>query len=100
MIADSTAQTAPDSVSDSVTLVSLSPTEWRVSDPRASAHDAASLLGFIEARGGSFEVTVLNHGVASYTAPSLDGALALFASKRDSRRLSPNVGGTSRSAMR
>ena len=100
MIADSTAQTAPDPLAEPVTLVTLSPTEWRVSDPRASADDAASLLGFIEARGGVFEVTLLDHGVASYTAPSLDGALALFASKRDSRRLSPNVGGTSRSAMR
>jgi len=100
VIADSTAQTAQDSATDSVTLVRLSPTEWKVSDPRVSDHDAASLLGFIEARESSFEVTILNHGVASYTVSNLDGALALFASNKDSHRLSPNVGGTSRSAMR
>jgi len=69
-----------------------------VSDPRVSPHDAASLLGFIEARGTLFEVTLLNGGVASHTARSLDDALELFASNNDSARVSPNVGGSSRAA--
>ncbi|MBF4632892.1 hypothetical protein ITJ38_00575 [Agreia pratensis] len=77
MIAHSTASPTQQAVS----LVRLSPTEWRVSDPRVSAHDAASLLGFIEARGPIFEVTLVNRGVASHTARSLDDALELFAAR-------------------
>jgi hypothetical protein len=79
-----------------VALVKLSPTEWRGSDTRVSVHDAASLLGFIEARGRVFEVTIVSRGVESYTALTLEGALALFSTKRRTDRISPNVGGLSR----
>lgn len=92
MIADSIVHPAQNSVA----LVKLSPTEWRVSDPRASVHDAASLLGFIEARGRVFEVTVVSRGVESYTALTLDSAVALFTTTRHAARISPNVGGSSR----
>jgi hypothetical protein len=83
VIADSPAPPTKESVS----LVKLSPTEWRVSDPRVSPHDASSLLGFIEARGSVFEATVLRPGVASYTTPSLSAALELFAANPESGRL-------------
>jgi hypothetical protein len=43
-------------------------------------------------------VTLVNRGVASHTAPSLDDALELFASSHDSGSVSPNVGGSSRAA--
>ncbi|KJC63553.1 hypothetical protein SAMN06295879_0257 [Agreia bicolorata] len=94
MIAHSTTEPSQETIS----LVRLSPTEWRVSDPRVSVHDAASLLGFIEARGGVFEVTLLKSGVASRTVHSLDDALSLFASNHDSGRVSPSVRGSSRTA--
>jgi hypothetical protein len=72
---------------DTVSLVQLSDTEWRVSDPTVSAFDAGSLLGFVEARGERYFVTAIRPRVSTRAVPSLEDAMRLLAPKRESGSL-------------
>ncbi|MEO7148204.1 MAG: hypothetical protein ABIW81_07020 [Terrimesophilobacter sp.] len=56
----------------------LSRSQWRVSDRRYSEHDACSLLGFIEEKDGTFELTQLEHGFQWFYFSSLAEAIAHF----------------------
>ena len=42
---------------DAVTVLSISDSEWRVSNPRIRQDDALCLLGFVQQVGGVFETT-------------------------------------------
>jgi uncharacterized protein (UPF0548 family) len=72
---------------NTVSLVQLSETEWRVSDPTVSAFDAGSLLGFVEAREERFLVTIMRPTVYTRSVSSLEGAVRLFAPRRESGAL-------------
>jgi hypothetical protein len=56
----------------------LSGSQWRVSDRRYSAHDACSLLGFIEQKDDTFELTQLERGFQWFYFASLPEAIAHF----------------------
>jgi hypothetical protein len=56
----------------------LSGSQWRVSDRRYPEHDASSLLGFIEEKDDTFELTQLEHGFQWVYFSSLAGAIAHF----------------------
>ncbi|MCU1425956.1 MAG: hypothetical protein JWM51_2247 [Microbacteriaceae bacterium] len=42
-----------------MSVIAISPTEWRVSDSRRAEDDARSLVGFVQRVGDVFEVTFL-----------------------------------------
>jgi hypothetical protein len=56
----------------------LSESQWRVSDRRYPEHDACSLLGFIEEKNDTFELTQLEHGFQWFYFSSLAEAIAHF----------------------
>ena len=56
----------------------LSRSQWRVSDRRYPEHDASSLLGFIEEKHDTFELTQLEHGFQWFYFSSLADAVAHF----------------------
>ena len=56
----------------------LSESQWRVSDRRYPEHDACSLLGFIEEKDDTFELTQLEHGFQWFYFSSLAEAIAHF----------------------
>ena len=56
----------------------LSGSQWRVSDRRYPEHDACSLLGFIEEKDDTFELTQLEHGFQWFYFSSLTEAIAHF----------------------
>lgn len=57
----------------------LSASQWRVCDRRLPDHDARSLLGFIEMKGGQYEVMELVHGFQWFYFGSLRAATDHFA---------------------
>jgi hypothetical protein len=56
----------------------LSSSQWRVSDRRYPEDDASSLLGFIEEKDDTFELTQLEHGFQWFYFSCLAEALAHF----------------------
>lgn len=56
----------------------LSGSQWRVSDRRYPEHDACSLLGFIEEKDDTFELTQLEHGFQWFYFSCLAEAIAHF----------------------
>jgi hypothetical protein len=56
----------------------LSGSQWRVSDRRYPEYDASSLLGFIEQKDDTFELTQLERGFQWFYFPSLAEAIAHF----------------------
>lgn len=56
----------------------LSASQWRVRDRRYSEHDACSLLGFIEQKDDTFELTQLERGFQWFYFASLPEAIAHF----------------------
>lgn len=58
LLSTKTTTTAPE-----VEFQPLSPSEWRVSDPRIAAGDAGSILGFVEKTPDNrFQLLQLGHG--------------------------------------
>jgi hypothetical protein len=45
---------------DTVTILSISDTEWRVSDPRRRQDDALCLIGFVQQIGDVFETLAIS----------------------------------------
>ena len=73
-------------VLDDLKVISLSETEWRVSDATCDECDGLGLLGFVERVGDSYEVTRLGHPHERTSLPSLRRALdELTPPKRASR---------------
>ncbi|MEO6944092.1 MAG: hypothetical protein ABI053_05220 [Lacisediminihabitans sp.] len=68
---------SPPSVEDLV-VQPLSESQWRVSDRRYSENDACSLLGFIEEKDGTFELTQLEHGFEWFYFRTLGAAVTHF----------------------
>ena len=62
-----------------IRLDALSDTEWRVCDRRVAESDHLSILGFIELRGGQFEVTTMSAPSERRYFDSLAHARAAFA---------------------
>lgn len=67
----------PPTVED-ILVQPLSISHWRVSDRRYSEDDASSLLGFIEEKDDTFELTQLKHGFQWIYFSCLAEALAHF----------------------
>lgn len=64
---------------EDLVVYTLSASQWRISDRRYPEHDASSLLGFIEEKDGTFELTQLEHGFEWFYFSSLAEAVAHFA---------------------
>jgi hypothetical protein len=58
-----------------LTVMPLSDTEWRISDPSHDADDPFSLVGFVQRVGTMFEVIVIGLPGERHYCGSLDGAL-------------------------
>jgi hypothetical protein len=67
----------PPSVED-LLVQPLSRSQWRVSDRRYPENDASSLLGFIEEKDDTFELTQLEHGFQWFYFSCLAEAIAHF----------------------
>jgi hypothetical protein len=59
----------------SMSVIAISPTEWRVSDSRRAENDARSLIGFVQRVGDVFEVTALRTPGERRYYLTFDGAM-------------------------
>jgi hypothetical protein len=56
-------------------VIEISPTEWRVSDADAAAHDALALVGFVQQTDAGFEVTAIGRPGERVRFDDFDAAL-------------------------
>jgi hypothetical protein len=71
-----TPNTDQNTAQNHIQIDALSASEWRISDTRAEANDASSLLGFIEENDGVYEVMRFSDPIEFSFATSLDAAVA------------------------
>ncbi len=61
---------------ESLEVIALSGTEWRIGDPRLPADDARRVLGFVELRDGTYEALLLGREFDRSGFESLDDAIS------------------------
>ena len=61
-----------------IDVQSLSASAWRIRDTRFPEQDARALIGFIEAKGETFEVMQMGRGFQWFTYPTMQDAVAHF----------------------
>lgn len=65
-----------------LTVVPISRTEWRISDPRRRSNDATCLVGFIQKVEGLFETTEIGRPRERHYYQSFDAAVSSLAVTR------------------
>jgi len=69
----------PSTVGNNATeVLTISPTDWRVSDPTVPEGDGRSVLGVVHAVGDTFEVTRIGTPLARFYFGSLDEAVSFL----------------------
>jgi hypothetical protein len=61
-----------------IDVQSLSSSAWRIRDTRFPEQDARALIGFIEEKGGVFEVMQMGRGFQWFTYRTMQEAVAHF----------------------
>jgi hypothetical protein len=67
--------TMTDPRAKAMSVIAISPTEWRVSDSRRAENDARGLIGFVQQVDDVFEVTALRSPGERRYYLTFDGAM-------------------------
>jgi hypothetical protein len=64
---------------DTILVIPISASEWRVSDPRRRADDALCLIGFVERVGATYETTQIGRPLERRSFEALQAAIDYLA---------------------